>query len=438
MMYMSRVTRDTARASALVAFMAVGACSSSSSVPSAPDAQPDAAPLPATLAVTADWLNHTVSLVDFGALVAYLPNADGGAPATLAVDASDGDASEGDASVAGASPTLAAADASAVDASAVRVGTIDVSHFAQAPYSVKITPDGATAIVAMSAGFFTVPGAGILVNASSIPSGPGEVLFVDLATRSITASLDTGADATGIAITHDGTHAFVSHAGSTDMTIVDVGARQILQQVDLGGTYAEEVALDDSDTVGIVTYLDPTSEEKDVRTFAVADMASTLSAPIPLGSDAAGVPFFPGTKIAYVVLAYNPLTSPASGYALVDATNPMSPVKLVETMWTDATYVAYEAIPFPAHGTVLVPVASGGLLSVREYALAGSDVTLLATYPVAATPLFGAFGAVVDAQGHLALTMPAQRQIALLDIGSGAVVKVPWFSPAGPLGIALR
>jgi DNA-binding beta-propeller fold protein YncE len=290
----------------------------------------------------------------------------------------------------------------------------------------------------MSAGFFSLPGAGILVNATKIPTTPGEVLFVDLASRSVVASLDTGAEATGIAITHDGAHAFISHEGTSNLTVVDVQARQILAQVDLGGTFAEEVSLDDSDTVGIVTYLDPASQEKNVRTFAVADMASTLSAPIPLGTDAAGVPFFPGTKIAFVVLAYNPLTSPASGYALIDATNPASPVKLVQTMWTDATYVAYQAIQFPAHGTVLVPVATGGLLSVREYALAGSDVSLSATIPVAATQLFGAFGAVVDAQGHLALTMPEQRQIALVDLGSGAAVTVPWFSPAGPLGIALR
>jgi DNA-binding beta-propeller fold protein YncE len=384
--------------------------------------------LPSNLAVTADWLNHTLSLVDFDALVAELP-ADGGVPA-----ASAGSDAGGDGSVV----TTSAGDAANIDAATVRVGEIDLSAYAQAPYEVKLTPDGATAIVTMSAGFFAVTGAGLLVNATKVPTTPGEVLFVDLASRSVVASLDTGAEATGIAITHDGTRAFISHEGTSDLTVVDVKTQQILAQVDVGGTFAEEVSLDDSDTVGIVTYLDPTSQEKNVRTFAVADMASTLSAPIPLGTDAAGVPFFPETKIAFVVLAYNPLTSPASGYALIDATNPASPVKLVQTMWTDATYVAYQAIQFPAHGTVLVPLATGGTLSVREYAFAGSDVSLRTTIPVAATQLFGAFGAVVDAQGHLALTMPQQRQIALLDIGSGAVVTVPWFSPAGPLGIALR
>ncbi len=406
--YMSRQTEWLSCGGVLVALAGCGGTSSASGP----------APLPARLAVTADWLHHTVSLVDFDTLVSALPAPDASVP-----DASVPDGSVPDASVEG---LLA------------RVGEIDVSAYGQAPYSVTITPDGTTALVSMSAGFFAVAGAGFLVNASNVPTGPGEVLFIDLASRSVVASLDTGSGATGIAITHDGSRAFICHAGSTDVTVVDVQARKILQQVDLGGTYAEEIALDDTDTVGIVTYLDPVTTAKDVRTFAVADMASTLSSPIPLDSDAAGVPFFPGSKVAYVVLAYNPLTSPASGYALIDATNPAAPVKLVETKWTDATYVDFQAFAFPTRGTVLVPVATAGMLSVREYALGASDVILKNTYPVVPTKLFGAFGAVMDAQGRMVLTMPGDRQLALLDLTSGAAVAVPWFTQAGPLGIAMR
>jgi DNA-binding beta-propeller fold protein YncE len=252
-------------------------------------------PLPTTLAVTGDWLHHTVSIVDFDALI---------------TQATSGHA---------------------------RVGEVDLSRYAQGPYSVKIAPDGKTAIVSLSAGFFTVPGANVLVNAT-VPTGPSKVLFIDLESRSVKVELDTGDGATGIAITHDGRLAFVCHVGTTTVSVVDAKAGKVLQQVDLGGTFAEEISLDDTDTVGIVTYLDPATTSKNVRTFAVADMASTLSAPIPLNNDAAGVPFFPGTKVAYVVLSYNPLTSPSSGYALIDATDPQAPVKLVETMWTDATY----------------------------------------------------------------------------------------------------
>jgi DNA-binding beta-propeller fold protein YncE len=401
--------RTTKLLASLPVLAVLAACSSSSQTAGPTDS--GSAALPSNLAVTADWLHHTLTLVDFDALIAAgevgaAPPADGGAQALTAAPG--------------------------------KVGTIDLSSKAQAPYTVKITPDGATAIVTMSAGFFSVPGAGILVNAPSIPTGPGEVLFVDLASRSVVASLETGDSATGIAITHDGKRAFISHAGTTTVTIVDVVAHQKVQDVDIGGTFAEEIGLDDSDTVGIVTYLDPATSQKSVRTFAVADMAMTLSTPIPLGTDAAGVPFFPGTKTAYVALAYNPLTSPNSGYAIIDATQPSSPKMLIETKWTDATYVSYEAIAYPAHGTVLVPLAVGGMLIVREYALGATDLTLQKTYQVAPTALFGAFGAVVDAQGHMVLTMPGDRKLAVLDLASGASYTMPWYSQPGPLGITRR
>jgi hypothetical protein len=248
MMYILRRTEWLSCGCVLAALAGCGGTPASG----AGDAQANAAPLPSRLAVTADWLHHTVSLVDFDTLVSALPASDASVP----------EASVPDGSV---------PDASTADASVSRVGEIDVSAYGQAPYSVTITPDGTTALVSMSAGFFTVPGAGALVNASSIPTGPGEVLFIDLASRSVVASLDTGSGATGIAITHDGSRAFICHAGTSDVTVVDVQTRQILQQVDVGGTFAEEIALDDTDTVGIVTYLDSNTESKDVRTFAVAD-----------------------------------------------------------------------------------------------------------------------------------------------------------------------
>ena len=368
--------------------------------------------MPTALAVTADWENHTLTLLDFDALVTASPDpasaTDGGVPSLKTVPG--------------------------------KVGTVDLSKEAQAPYTVKITPDGATAIVAMSAGFFSIAGAGtLLLNASTVPTGPGEVLFVDLASRTVTASLDTGDGATGIAITHDGKTAFIAHAGATTITVVDVPGHKKIKDVDVGGTFAESVALDDTDTVGIVTALDPSTSQKNVRTFAVSDMASTLSMPIPLGTDAAGVPFFPGTKTAFVVLAYNPLTSPNAGYALIDASQPSSPRLIVETKWTDATYISYDAIPYPTNGTVLFPLAVNGAVEVREYALGASDVTLKKTYPVApVTRLFGAFGSVVDAQGHMVLTLPGERELAVLDLPSGASFTVPWYAQASPLGIALH
>ncbi len=85
-----------------------------------------------------------------------------------------------------------------------------------------------------------------------------------------------------------------------------------------------------------------------------------------------------------------------------------------------------------------MPVVTGGRLAVREYVLVTTDVMLQKTYDVAAAALFGAFGAVLDAQNHMVLTMPGERQLAVLDLTSSAVFTVPWVSQPGPLGIALR
>ncbi|HLK40709.1 MAG TPA: hypothetical protein VKU41_28345, partial [Polyangiaceae bacterium] len=329
----SRIARTTSharterRAAALIAGSLLAACganhrTSPSETPAASDGgaaeASRARAAPTALGVTADWLDHRLTVFDFGALVGGATSRD-----------------------------------------AVLVGEVDLSSYTQGPLELKITPDGKTAIVSVSPGFFTVPGSNALVGASSIPTGPSKELLVNLATRAIDAELDVGDGPSGIALTGDG-----------------------------------------------------------ARTFAVADMRGTLSAPINLGSDAAGVPFFPGTKTAYVVLAYNPLTSPTSGYALIDASGPNAPVLVKKTAFTDATYVNFQAIAAPARGTVLVPISTGGELSIREYALGASDVVLKDTFDVGPVQGMGAFGTTVDPAGHAVVTLPADKKLAVLDLNT--------------------
>src|SRR6185312_1882304 len=44
-----------------------------------------------------------------------------------------------------------------------RLGEMDLSQYSQAPYGIKVTPDGRTAVVTQSQGFFLVPGASALL-----------------------------------------------------------------------------------------------------------------------------------------------------------------------------------------------------------------------------------------------------------------------------------
>lgn len=347
-------------------------------------------------AVTADYLHRTLSFIDFDTVVSQ-PDA----------------------------------------GTSARLGELDLSQYEQAPYGVKLTPDGRTAIVTLSPGFFIVPGAAaLLLGDPTMPTGPSKVLLIDVASKSVKSEIETGDGAAGITTSPDGRLAFVTHTATRDLSVIDLQAGTLLQQIDTGGTFAEDVQLDDTGTVGIVTCLD-SDTGKSARTFAVADVPITLSAPIPLENDAAGVPFFPGTKMAFVVLAYNPINSPTAGYALIDASDPHAPVKLIETKWTDAIYVTFAALAAPTRGTVLMPVASEGNLEMREYALGAGDVTLENSWPVTPLTGFGPFGVVLDRQGRMLMTLPGNRALGVLDLRDGRASTVPWFPEPGPIGIDL-
>ena len=98
------------------------------------------------LAVTADFLNQTLSVVDISKFV-------------------DGAKRED-----------------------VLVGTVDLSKYTPGPLAVAVTPDGKTALVSISGGWLTLV-------ASGIPAGNGTLLFVDLESLKVTGELYTQAPA---------------------------------------------------------------------------------------------------------------------------------------------------------------------------------------------------------------------------------------------------
>jgi hypothetical protein len=136
-------------------------------------------------AITADWLNKSLTILDLDKLEAGAKRKD------------------------------------------VVVATIDLSKYSPGPMEVAVTPDGKTALVSISAGFFTIPGSAFLVNASSIPADPGTLLMVDLSARKVVAELDTGKSPMGILITPDGTKAFVTNFGSAAIAIIDIVHRNL-------------------------------------------------------------------------------------------------------------------------------------------------------------------------------------------------------------------
>jgi hypothetical protein len=340
-----------------------------------------------TQAVTADWQNGTISFVDYAALSA------GGEPEKQ---------------------------------------VLDVSSYLPGPLEIEVTPDRKTALATVSTGFFRIPGAGLLVGGDGPPPSPtGKLLFIDLPSKQVVATLDTGEDPQGIAITPDGKRAFIPHFTSGTMAVVDIQARTVLDTVEIG-VFAEEIAFDSTATVGVFSY----GITGEVRTFAVNDLRGTLSPPVDLSGDSAGVAFFPGTKVAYIVQAYNFFLQLPGGYSLVDVTNPSAPVVLQDKRPNDA--IEYAAAAVPERNSIVVSGGQAGKATLREYKLgANNDIELQQALTLMDIQFFGPFAMTSDGFGNVLSALPKERSVAVSNLATGESVIVPWTVKAGPTDIAV-
>jgi hypothetical protein len=343
--------------------------------------------------ITADWLNRSLSFLDLDALLA------------------------------GAS-----------DREEVLLDTLDLSDHAPGPLVVQITPDRKTALVSISAGFFAIPLANLLVGADAIPTDPGKLLFIDLDSRQVVGELQTGDGPMGIAITSDGSRAFVAHFSSNHIAVVDVVERKLIEQVEVG-PFSEELVLDHTDTAVIFSY----SAAGNFRTFGAADPTATLSPDVPLPGDAAGVAFFPGTRIAFLVQAPNVITQDPPGYTVVDTAQPAAPVVTQDVRFepTEAV-VQYPAVAAPGRGTVMVPVVAGGRHVLREYALDGDGASLEREIDITEATVFSAYGLAVHEQRQVICTMPLERLLSVTDLDTESSFTVPWLPEAGPMTVVIR
>jgi len=317
--------------------------------------------------------------------------------------------------------------------STAMLGELKLPDYAPGPLELELTPDKRTLLVSVSAGFFSIPGAGIAVNAGNIPQGPGKLLFVDVESRKVEAALDTGDGPMGAACTPDGKRAFVAHFGSGDVAIVDLAQHKVLSRVSVG-SFAEELAFDDTGTVGVVGY----SAAGSVRTFGVEDMEGTLSPSVDLTGDSAGIAFFPGTKIAMVAQTANAILSQASGYTLIDVSDPRMP-RVLEDVRKDDGIICYPLVATGARGTLLMPVTQGGRLVLREYALGGEKVSLRQSIDVGEAQLLSALGVSFDGAHSAIMARPGSRSLVITDLDAASSKVVPWQQDvAGPADVVVR
>ncbi len=300
------------------------------------------------------------------------------------------------------------------------VGTVDLSKYTPGPLALAITPDGKTALVSISGGW--------LGSFTTVPAGNGTLLFVDIASRTVTKELNTGASPMGIVITPDGKRAFVGQYSETYFAVVDI-ANQTFTQVQTGADYNEELALDDTGTVGILSY----GPEGDCTTFSVAT-PSTLGRTTGLTGDAAGVAFFPGTKSAYVVQSPTPLTGEVGGHNVINVTNPTAPVATDNVRvnnaptWYPVTAVAHR-------GSVAYPLTQNNMLSVVEMKLAGDTAMQVQSLTIGAAMSL-AYGVSTDLDGRVLVAEAEDHYVAIVDLDAKTSFMVPWdITKTGPVDI---
>lgn len=305
----------------------------------------------------------------------------------------------------------------------VLVGTVDLSQYAPGPLALAITPDGKTALVSISAGFL-----GFFI---TVPPGDGTLLFVDIETRKVTSELFTGKSPMGIVISHDGKRAFIGHYAEDYMAVVDLEKRSF-EKVPTGSQYNEELAIDDSGQVGILTY----GPVGNAKTFSIADPIGTLGQTNGLTGDAAGVSFFPGTKIAYLLQAPTSLNGNVGGHDLVDVSDPRSPVAS-DNVRIQMAPTMYPVTPVHARKSVAFPATKDNVLSLVEMRLEGGVAREEQTIAVGPAKSL-AYGVTATPDGRVLLAVPGERSVGVVDLQSKKAFTVPWeVTKSGPNDIKL-
>jgi hypothetical protein len=303
------------------------------------------------------------------------------------------------------------------------VGTVDLSKYAPGPLDLAITPDGKTALVAVSGGWLSA--------FTTVPPGNGTLVFVDIATRTVTAELYTGASPMGIAITRDGKRAFVGQYGETYFASVDIEKRTF-DKIQTGAQFNEEVAIDDTGSVGILSY----GPAGNCVTFSVDDPAAQMGATLALTGDAGGTAFFPGTKLAYVVQAPTPLTGNVGGHDVIDASNPKAPVAS-DDVRVPSSPTWYRVTAVGPRKSVAFPSTQNGQLSVVEMKLQGNVAQQVQTVPVGAARSL-AYGINADAAGRVLVAVAEEHYVAVVDLNTAKSTMVPWnVSATGPTDVVV-
>lgn len=339
------------------------------------------------LVVTADWLNQSLTLLDYDRLV-------------------DGES----------------------DAASSIVGTIDLSDWEPGPIEVELTPDGRTAVVSVGPAFFdSLPG---LVGDPEIPAG-GTLLIVDLESG-VAEAIETEDVPLGIAISPDGSRAYTANYGTNDargdtLSIIDIPGRRLIEDIEVGSG-PEQVALSPDGSLGIVNIVSGGG----VRIFRTTDVAGTLSGVLETGSDPSDVSFLGGNDRAVVANTFS------FNVSLLDTSDPSNPSVLSSV--PVGVGVPYGLTYVAGRDEILAPTnASGPGLPTQLVTITASGDVLSAGAPLVLSGGNFPLTAAADPDGDFAfIPHSVDHELSILDLETGEVRTIDWLTDPGPTYVVVQ
>jgi DNA-binding beta-propeller fold protein YncE len=344
------------------------------------------------LVVTADWLNQSLTLLDYAKLT-------------------DGES----------------------DAEASIVGTIDLSAWEPGPLEVELTPDGTTAVVSVGPGFFD---GFSIIGSPDVPEG-GTLLVVDLESGEAD-SIDTAHVPMGIAISPDGMLAYTANYGTTDapghsLSVIDIASRTVVEEIgdmdmDLIGLRPEQVRLSPDGTLGAINV----TGEDGVRVFQTSNIAGTMTDVVATGDDPSDLTFLGGNDRLVVANSRDP------DVTLIDTSNPSAPLAIQSFIVQGG--VRYGLTFVPSRGSILAPLSPVvvGVPASLSTILVDGDIlrpSLPQELPGSSFPLTAA----VDSTGDFAFVAHvSDNQLSIIDLETGATRAIGWLTEPGPTYVAVQ
>ena len=334
--------------------------------------------------VTADWLNQSLTLLDYDKLI-------------------DGE-TDGPSSV---------------------VSTIDLSDWEPGPIEVEITPDGKTAVVAVGPAFFDAGITNMLIGSPEVPEG-GTLLVVDLESGDAT-EVATEHVPLGIAISADGSRAYTANYGTikapgNTLSVVDIPGRQLIEEIPLDGR-PEQVALSPDGTLGVINIAGPSGG---IHVFETADIEGTLSPLVATGDDPSDVTFLDDRTRVVVANSFG------QDVTLVDTSDPSAP-SVIGNFAVDGGF-PYGVTYMPSRAQILAPTGTGSNLVTIDV---DGDVLVPsepAPLPGNAFPLTAA----VDGTDSFAFVAHiSDKKLSIIDVESGASRAITWLEGPGPSYVAI-